>query len=478
MKFAIFVALIALCSIGNPSSQQSNEIGARLDQIIPKLMKEGEVPGLSIVVIQNAQIVFERSYGMKNFQTHEPLKEDMIFEAASLSKPVFAYSVLRLVENGSLDLDAQLSKYLPKPYIENDERLNLITARRVLSHTTGFPNWRPDGGPLKIHFVPGTRFSYSGEGFVYLQKVVEKLTNKSADQFIAETVFAPLGMTSSSYVWQKKFEGKKVNGHNPAGEAQPLRKPQEANAAGSLNTTIGDYARFVIGILRGTGLKQSTINEMLRPQIKIDERCHTCIDVALPYKYSNSIFWGLGWGLQKIGNDFEFWHWGDNNGEFHSYVSASLLKKSGIVIFTNSGNGHSIIPEITSIATRETHPAFKWMDYEAYNSPLKTFFHEILSAGNEVIQNYKDGKSGYGKFSESEMNRLGYWLIGKKKMIEAISIFKINAETFPQSWNAHDSLAEAYMLNGDKLLAIQSYKKSLQLNPQNSNATSMLKKLE
>ncbi|MCI0412265.1 tetratricopeptide repeat protein [bacterium] len=118
------------------------------------------------------------------------------------------------------------------------------------------------------------------------------------------------------------------------------------------------------------------------------------------------------------------------------------------------------------------------MNYETYNSPLKKFFHEIVSAGNEVIQNYKDGNSRYGKFSENEMNRLGYLLIGKKKMIEAISIFKINVQRFPRSWNAHDSLAEAYMLNGDKLLAIQSYKKSLQLNPQNSNGTSMLKKLE
>ncbi len=143
-------------------------------------MKDGEVPGLSIAVINDAKVVWQKSFSVVNSATNQPVSDDTIFEAASLSKPVFAYGVLRLVEKGKLDLDTPLVKYLPKPYVQNDERAGLITAWMVLTHTTGFPNWR-NNQALKTHFNPGERFSYSGEGFVYLQKVVEHLTGQPLD---------------------------------------------------------------------------------------------------------------------------------------------------------------------------------------------------------------------------------------------------------------------------------------------------------
>ena len=213
-----------------------------------------------------------------------------------MTKPVFAYAVLKLVEGGKLDLDTPLSKYLPQPYIENDERLNLITARRVLSHTTGFPNWRPGGQLLKIHFTPGDRFSYSGEGFVYLQKVVEHLTNQPLDQYMKTAVFDPLGMTDSSLVWMDRYDAMKATGHNSGGAPTAKRKPPKANAAASLHTTAQDYARFMIAINRGAGLKQETIREMLRPQIKVNENCRNCLNPAST-QLSSTVAWGLGLGV-------------------------------------------------------------------------------------------------------------------------------------------------------------------------------------
>ncbi len=186
-------------------------------------MKDGEVPGLSIALIRDARVVWQRSFGVANSATNQPVIDDTIFEAASLSKPVFAYGVLRLVEKGKLDLDAPLVKYLPKPYVANDDRANLITARMVLTHTTGFPNWSINQ-PLKTQFKPGERFSYSGEGFVYLQKVVEHLTGQLLDQVMRKEVFEPLGMTSSSYVWMDKYENLKATGHDSAGAARERRK--------------------------------------------------------------------------------------------------------------------------------------------------------------------------------------------------------------------------------------------------------------
>jgi CubicO group peptidase (beta-lactamase class C family) len=304
-----------------------------------------------------------------NAKTKEPVTGDAVFEAASLSKPIFAYAVLKLVDSGKLDLDRPLVKYLNRPYIENDDRVNLITAHRVLTHTTGFPNWRPRGGDLKIFFNPGERFSYSGEGFVYLQKVVEHITGEPLNDVMTKLVFEPLGMGSSSYVWQKGYDSLKVTGHDGAGDPTEKRKPAEANAAGSLQTTAADYARFMIAIMNGAGLKEATIKEMLRPQIKVDEGCENCAATPPTGKLSPIISWGLGVGLQQMGEGLTFWHWGDN-GDVHCFMLGYPKPKLGIAVFTNSGNGMGIIPELISAAISGKQPAIAWIGaYEPYNSP-------------------------------------------------------------------------------------------------------------
>src|SRR5689334_4728505 len=248
----------------------------RLGDLITRLMSEGDVTGLSLTWIRNGKVYLARGFGVKEAGTKEAVDTSTMFEAASLSKPVFAYAVLRMVERGELDLDTPLSKYLPG-YIESDERLNQITARRVLSHTSGFPNWRPDGKSLLIMFQPGERFSYSGEGFVYLQKVVERLTGQPLNEVIRKEVFAPLGMNDSTYVWQDRVAPQMAAGHSQAGKPLPMRKGAEANAAASLRTTPSDYAKFVIAVMNGAGLKAETGRQMLTPQIRLDEGCVICL---------------------------------------------------------------------------------------------------------------------------------------------------------------------------------------------------------
>ncbi|HJQ68410.1 MAG TPA: serine hydrolase [Blastocatellia bacterium] len=451
---------------------KKNELSARLDSLIPRLMRDGDVPGLSIAVVRGSDVLYHRAFGVKNAETKEPVIDNTIFEAASLTKPVFAYAVLRLVEAGKLDLDTPLTKYLPQPYIEGDERLSLITARRVLSHTTGFPNWRPGGQLLKIHFTPGDRFSYSGEGFVYLQKVVEQLTDQPLDQYMKTAVFDPLGMTNSSLVWQERYDAMKATGHNSGGAPTAKRKPPKANAAASLHTTAQDYAKFVIAMIKGTGLKRETVREMLTPQIKVNEKCRNCLNPAST-QLSSTVAWGLGWGLQLTEEGASFWHWGDNNGDVHCYVVGYPAQKVGVVIFTNSGNGHAIIPEIISEAIGGHQPAIAWISYESYRSPARVLFRDILARGAAAINEYKQKKG----FSQSQVNSLGYWLLGKKRVDEAIEVFKMNVEDYPESSNAYDSLGEAYAARGDKELAIKNYQKSIELNPNNTNGIQKLKQL-
>lgn len=453
---------------------------ARLEKRIPELMSEGQVPGLSIALIRDGQIAWHRGFGVRNASTKEAVNDATVFEAASLSKPVFAYAVLKLAEAGKLDLDSPLTKYLPA-YIEGDERLNQITARRVLSHTSGFPNWRPAGKPLVIHFTPAEKFSYSGEGFVYLQKVIERLSGQSLNDFMKKQVFEPLGMTSSSFAWQPAFDALTAVGHNSAGAATPKGKPAEGNAAGGLHTTAVDYAKFVIAIMNGTGLKQATADEMLTMQIKLNPDCVNCLSQK-PARLSDSLSWGLGWGLQHTENGDAFWHWGDNNGVFRCFVLGFKKQKMGVVVFTNSAHGLSIMPEIVAESIGGNHPAFAWINYEPYNSAGKRFLKAILEKGiDAVIKEYRAAREGDPRaatINERQMNTVGYQLLGMKKIREAIEVFQLNVEAYPDSSNVYDSLGEAYMVSGEKELAIKNYKKSVELNPNNSNGIEMLKKLQ
>jgi len=331
----------------------------QLEKDVPELMKKDGVPGLAMAVIRDGKTTWVHGFGIKEATTGQPVTVETVFEAASLSKPVFAYGVLKLVEQGKLGLDVPLTTYLPKPYIAGDERLVKITARIVLSHRTGFPNWRGDDGLLPIYFTPGERFSYSGEGYIYLQRVVEQITGKPLNEYMTEAVFTPLGMTSSSYVWRPDFDALTATGHDSGGKPTELWKPKEAGAASTLNTTVKDYALFVEAVLNGKGLKPATLREMETPQIALDPECRICIKRE-PKQLSKNLFWGLGWGIQRKDGSDLLWHWGDN-GAFKCFVMAEPKTKSGVVMFANSENGLEIAKPVINEAMGTESLAFEWL---------------------------------------------------------------------------------------------------------------------
>jgi len=188
-RFACFFADVAgKQGTGDTHRGNSSAAGERHSRTNEK---DG-VPGLAIAVIRGGKTIWLHGFGMKEVKTAQPVTAQTVFEAASLSKPVFTYAVLKLVEQGKLGLDVPLTTYLPKPFIAGDERLAKITARLVLSHRTGFPNWPGDDGSVSIYFTPGERFSYSGEGYIYLQRVVEKITGRPLNEYMTEAVFTPL----------------------------------------------------------------------------------------------------------------------------------------------------------------------------------------------------------------------------------------------------------------------------------------------
>jgi len=458
---------------------KKSALSERLNTTIPNLMKEADVPGLSIAVIQDGKVFLNQSFGVMNAATREPVTAATVFEAASLSKPVFAYAVLKLVDAGKLDLDKPLVQYLGDSYIKNDERVNVITARRVLTHSTGFPNWRPNGGELKIVFAPGERFSYSGEGFVFLQKVVEKLTGQPLDTVMKQLVFDPLGMTSSSYVWRADYKTLKATGHDFGGVVGTRREPKDANAAATLQTTSLDYAKFMIAVMNGTGLKKSTSSAMVSEQIKVDQDCSNCVNRKPSGKLSENIFWGLGVGLEKTSDGTAFWHWGDN-GDVHCYMIAYPKEKVGLAVFTNSGNGHSIIPDIVQESLGGQQPVAAWIRYDSYRSPGRLFYKDVLARGVVAVDEYHEKRKSNSTpaIAEDQINSIGYRLLySAKKVPEAIAVLKMNTEDFPESANTYDSLGEAYSVAGEKELAIKNYEKSVELNPKSQSSLDALKKL-
>jgi CubicO group peptidase (beta-lactamase class C family) len=477
----LYVLLLALlltpgATLGNtPVHRPDQKTVAALQKQVSELLKAATVPGVSLALIRDGKTYWVHSFGVRDAKSGQPLLDETIFEAASLSKPVFAYGVLKLVDEGRLNLDTPLSKYLPKPYIEGDPRLDKITARIVLSHRTGFPNWRPAEN-LTIHFTPGERFSYSGEGFVYLQKVVEQITGKTLNEYMSEAVFRPLGMASSSYVWQPEFDACTALPHDVAGQAGEKSKPKDANAASSLHTTAGDYAIFVEALLNGTGLSSKTWKEMEKPQIAVDPECTNCTE-RIPRELSKSVFWGLGIGIQQTAEGESLWHWGDN-GRFKCFVVAYPKQRIGAVFFMDGENGLSIINELIRTAIGGEQPALSWIKYDRYDSPAMQFAKIAREKGAPEAINEFRTELMRGDIPENSINSAGYQLMSLKKLPDAIRIFQLNVELHPESSNAYDSLGEACMNNGDKELAIQNYKKSLELDPKNNNAVAMLKKLQ
>jgi CubicO group peptidase (beta-lactamase class C family) len=338
-----------LCAIG-PGSVQA----ADLEQ----LLKDGRVPGLAYTLIRDGKVVETRGVGVRDTSTGVAVDQDTIFEAASLSKPVFAYAVLQLVDAGVLSLDAPLAKYVPD-YVRDDPRAASITVRNVLDHTTGLPNWRSKSTPLKTYFQPGERFSYSGEGYVWLQRVVEAVTGEPIDDVMTRMVFAPLEMHQSSYVWRADFETNYARPHDAHLVPGNKQHPTKPRVAATLHTTAADYARFLQALLSGARLKPDTAKAWLDPQVRLRQHCRNCL-LEDRSDTDQHVAWGLGWGLEPdVGS---FFHWGDNE-EFKAFVTGSLSNRSAVVVFTNGSNGMAIMPDVINQLLPGDHPAFAWLDY-------------------------------------------------------------------------------------------------------------------
>ncbi|MBX2874126.1 MAG: serine hydrolase [Saprospiraceae bacterium] len=444
----------------------------QLADFLPTLIQEADIPGLSIAVLDQGEVAYVGAFGVRSQDTREPIDEQTVFDAASLSKPLFAYGVMQLVEEGKFDLDQPLYKYLPYPDAASDDRYKAITGRMVLSHTTGFPNWRR--GDLKILFKPGAHYSYSGEGFVYLMKVIEKVTGKSLDDWVSGLMFNPLEMDRSSYVWQEKFEDNYAFPHGTIKQTFKKRKPKAGNTAYSLQTTAKDYARFLQAVMNHEGLQKTTTQKMLTRQIRASERNWRSGPL------SESIGWALGWGTEQTERSQYFWQWGDN-GPFKGFVMFDPASQKGVVYFANSSHGLTIAPAICERVFGEKHPVFSWLNYGTYNKPVNQLEKKILAEGfAKAIPPFLDKNGKHQdtlQISERDMNALGYRFVSRRRYEDAKQVLGLNMLAFPSSANAYDSYGEICLRTGDRESAATYYAKAAAIDTSNKQAKDVARQL-
>ncbi|WP_198172935.1 serine hydrolase domain-containing protein [Hymenobacter ginkgonis] len=336
----LFLPLLLLLLAGRAATaQQANLIA---------LLKKENVPGMQLVYTKGSTVT-TYNLGLRRAGTTQAVTANSVFQAASLGKVILAYTALRLHDRGLLDLDKPLLTYYPYPRLLHEPRADNITARLVLAHAAGLPNWAEHPlGPtwktsaLHLKYAPDSCWNYSGEGYVFLQKTLEHLTGKSFEVLAQQEVFGPLRMASSSFIWRAAFAAVACAGHDEKGQPTTSHKFTEPYGAYSLLTTATDYNRFLQALVAGRGLKPATARLLATPA-NAANRCGVPTTPA-----DAAIDWACGVGLAATSQGPARWHWGDN-GDFKGFFLALPGKKESLLFLTNSANGLKLTDEVLQL---------------------------------------------------------------------------------------------------------------------------------
>ena len=317
----------------------NGQSSAKLDEFVRYVMDYHQIPGASVAVIKDARIVHQAEFGVQNTLAQDPVTPNTHFQAASVTKAVFAFIVHRLLDRNVLELDVPLHTYLPFPNLEKDARYKKMTARHVLTHQSGLPNWA-FGGPggwrsgreIELMFEPGTQFGYSGEGFEYLGRVVEHLTGKKLNTLLEEEVVQPLNVPGLLFVGRDGLE--MARGHE-AHYPHFWGMPGEPGVAHSMLTNARIFAPFVVALAERKGLQPETYEGFFKRQV---------LSEGFPPP-SDSLYWNLGLGEGLFVQDTPYGKavvHGGNNGDFQGEFVLYTEHSMGFVVFANSNAGHKL----------------------------------------------------------------------------------------------------------------------------------------
>jgi CubicO group peptidase (beta-lactamase class C family) len=489
MKPGSFIAgfsLLFLCVFAS-AQEKPDRFKQQLEPVIKQVMQQTGMPGFAIAIVENQKIVYSAGFGVKNLATKEPILARSLFHMASITKPFVATSIVQLWEQGKIDLDAPLTRYLSYFRLA-DDRYKKITVRQMLSHISGMPDvqdyeWdKPqyDDGALERYVrslgnqsliaEPGTKLQYSNMAFEVLGDVIAKVSGMSFEDYVKRNILEPLGMNTSTLLVKQA-------------DTQLLTSPHVANfsyevevskvfpynrmhsPSSTLYSNVLDMSRWAManmnrGELDGKRiLKSSTYDLMWKPP-------------AVQFQQI-----GISWFLTKYKDLSVVTHSGGDTGFVSNLV---LLPEKNVAVVMMSNYDRAPLQLITNVAldiALGVKPEPIVIKTQIDKVLFKTISTEGLEAAVKQYYELKRNQPQAYDFRERLLNTLGYNLIRQGKLKEAIRVLQLNVEAYPASSNVYDSLGEAYMRNGEKALAIENYEKSLKLDAANANAVEMLKKL-
>src|SRR5580704_12295496 len=383
-KARLWTVLFAACCLPVTMVSQTTPNDAAIDGEVGKIMAQTGAKGIAVAVIDHGKVGDVHAYGIRNAKG-DPLNTDTVMYGASLTKTVFAYTVLQLVDKGKLNLDTPLKDDLDKPLpsygpdpvfpdkygpykdLADDSRWEKITPRMCLTHSTGFSNFwfiEPDH-KLHIHFEPGTRFSYSGEGFILLQFVVEH--GRQAQGLgidageLAKANFDRLGMTRTSLVWRDSFAANLADGWNDQGQLQEHDQRSKVRVAGSMDTTISDLSKFVAALVRGDGLSAASRAEITKPKLHI-ATAHQ-FPPFLPdlpaSEQRKDLYAGLG-VVVFDGPQGRGFYKGGHDGQTANTMVCIETSQRCVVILSNDVRSEAGFPELVRFILGETGVPYDW----------------------------------------------------------------------------------------------------------------------
>jgi CubicO group peptidase (beta-lactamase class C family) len=479
----------------------SHSFASTVNVVTPTLLSKFSVPGAAVALIRNGEVVWMHGYGFANIAMAKPVTPETIFNVGSISKTPTAWAVMRLVEEGKVDLDHPIDLYLKRWHLPSSSFDNSqVTVRRLLSHTSGisihdYHGWDPNQplpraedslsgktGTGEVHMVakPGSAFSYSGANFLILQLLIEEVSGQSFQDYIESRIFQPLHMTNSQYGLPANFRETMATPYDAFGKALPVLRYNELAAAG-LTTNLRDLATFAAaglmgkrGDLPGRGvLKPKSVAMMESPAL--------ASRWADKDPYGPNPQYGLGYTVrpEQLAGKTGIGHGGSNSG-WESIFQVIPSTGDGIVIVTNTSSGGAVISSLLCSWRHWAVGRGKTVNCPTVDVRIPLYSVYKNKGIADVVVLYRklrrDEADRYD-FSVSQLNSMGYQIMRTGDLQAAVEIFKLNVEAFPGEWNVYDSLGESYLKLGDKPRAIEAYRKSLDLNPYNDNAREVLKTL-
>lgn len=470
LMFSIFFSFVTL---------QAQTDAEKIDDLISRYHEYGLFNG-SALVVKNGNVIFKKGYGYANFEWKVPNAPDAKFRIGSISKQFTATLIMQLVEEGRVKLDGKITDYLPDYRKDTGDK---VTIHELLNHTSGIksytdmPNVWMDS--LRNHyskeyfikhfqsgdlqFEPGTEFHYNNTGYYLLAAIIEKVTGKPFGEYLKEMILIPVGMKNSGVEDDEEVIEKEASGYLKEGNRimrdRYIYMPN-AMGAGNMYSTVEDMVKWDKALYGNKILSKKSKEKMFTPYL------------------SN---YGYGWFItyrkfEETGDSIKvIWHTGGING-FMTLFARLVDDNNMIALFNNTG-----VSPRTAMAEQIENILYGF-EFEYPKRPIGDYLLTVIEdEGIELaIETYKQAKEEEAEsfdFSERELNNLGYILLRNGKVDEAIEIFKLNISAYSNSANVYDSMGEAFMEKGENGKAIENYKKSLEINPDNKNAVAMLKKL-